>query len=186
MSPSVSTFRSAHELPWTAHTPHQNRHRSGDGWQASAVRAILENPRYTGYAFFGRWTKYEELLDRDDVAAGKVVRFRKSSNDRVVRSRRPAHPAIISVDTYTQVQLARRARGGGGLQQRAKLERTRVTASHLYLFRSRIRCADCDRKMEGGTKDNSSVSSFVSDSPPRRRSCADTRLRSKPESTCKH
>ena len=23
-----------------------------DGWQGSTVRAILENPRYTGYAFF--------------------------------------------------------------------------------------------------------------------------------------
>ncbi|WP_280429588.1 recombinase family protein [Nocardia brasiliensis] len=139
----------------SAHTPHQNRHRSGDGWQASTVRAILENPRYTGYAFFGRWTKHEELLDRDDVAAGKVVRFRRSSNDRVIRSRKPAHPAIISVETYTQVQLARRARGGGGLQRRAKLERTRVTGRQLYRFRSRIRCGDCDRKMEGGIKDNS-------------------------------
>ncbi|WP_324191883.1 recombinase family protein [Nocardia brasiliensis] len=138
----------------SAHTPHQNSHRSGDGWQASTVRAILENPRYTGYAFFGRWTKHEELLDRDDVAAGKVVRFRKSSKDRVVRSRRPAHPAIVSVETYTQVQLARRARGGAGMQQRAKLERTRVSGRHLYRFRSRIRCDDCDRKMEGGTKGN--------------------------------
>ncbi|MFC9435663.1 recombinase family protein [Nocardia sp. NPDC057030] len=135
----------------SAHTPRRNRHRSGDGWQASTVRAILENPRYTGYAFFGRWTKHEELLDRDDVAAGKVVRFRRSSNDRVIRSREPAHPAIISVETYTQVQLARRARGGGGLQRRAKLERTRVSGRQLY----RIRCRDCDRKMEGGIKDNS-------------------------------
>ncbi|WP_245812011.1 recombinase family protein [Actinophytocola xinjiangensis] len=24
-----------------------------DGWQGSTVRAILDNPRYTGYAFFG-------------------------------------------------------------------------------------------------------------------------------------
>ncbi|WP_406239574.1 fatty acid desaturase [Nocardia sp. NBC_01009] len=54
-----------------------------------------------------------------------------------------------------QVQRARRARGGGGLQQRAKLQRTRVAGRHLYRFRSRIRCDDCDRKMEGGTKDNS-------------------------------
>ena len=27
--------------------PEQNRHRIADGWQASTVRAILENPRYT-------------------------------------------------------------------------------------------------------------------------------------------
>jgi len=30
--------------------PEQNRHRLADGWQGSTVRAILENPRYTGYA----------------------------------------------------------------------------------------------------------------------------------------
>ena len=39
--------------------PDQNRHRLADGWQGSTVRSILENPRYTGFAFFGRWTKHE-------------------------------------------------------------------------------------------------------------------------------
>jgi hypothetical protein len=45
----------------------------------------LENPRYTGYAFFGRWTKHETLLDPDDVAAGHVVRFRRADKETVVR-----------------------------------------------------------------------------------------------------
>lgn len=39
------------------------------GWQPSTVVAILSNPRYTGYAVYGRWQKVEELLDPDDVAA---------------------------------------------------------------------------------------------------------------------
>lgn len=43
--------------------PDQNRHRLADGWQGSTVRAILENPRYTGYAVFGRWARHEVLLD---------------------------------------------------------------------------------------------------------------------------
>jgi hypothetical protein len=69
----------------SARQPDQNRHRLADGWQGSStVRAILENPRYTGYAFFGRWTKHEALLDPDDVAAGHVVRFRRSGTDRIV------------------------------------------------------------------------------------------------------
>jgi hypothetical protein len=105
----------------SARRPDQNRHRLADGWQASTVRAILDNPRYTGYAFFGRWTKHETLLDPDDVAAGHVVRFRRAGADRVVRSREPAHPAIVSVETFTEAQLRRRSRG------RAKLERTRTT-----------------------------------------------------------
>jgi hypothetical protein len=73
------------------------RHRAKDGWQAGTVAAILQNPRYTGYAVFGRWTKHEELLDPDDAAAGNVTRFRRSPSHRIVRSKKPAHPAIISV-----------------------------------------------------------------------------------------
>ena len=65
---------------------------AADGWQASTVRAILENPRYTGYAFFGRWTRNEVLLDPDDVAAGHVIRFRRVGPDKVVRSRHPHIP----------------------------------------------------------------------------------------------
>jgi hypothetical protein len=38
----------------SAQRPDQNRHRLKDGWQGSTVRSILENPRYTGYAVFGR------------------------------------------------------------------------------------------------------------------------------------
>jgi hypothetical protein len=70
----------------------QNTHRLADGWQGGTVESILDNPRYTGHAIFGRWTKHEMLLDSGDVAAGHVVRFRKSTPDRIVRSRRPAHP----------------------------------------------------------------------------------------------
>jgi hypothetical protein len=75
----------------SARRPEQNRHRLADGWEGSSVRAILDNPRYTGYAFFGRWTKHETLLDPDDVAAGHVVRFRRSAPDRIVRSREQAN-----------------------------------------------------------------------------------------------
>ena len=71
----------------SARRPEQNTHRPADGWQGSTVRSILENPRYTGYAVFGRWTKHETLLDPNDVAAGHVVRFRRSTPDQIVRSR---------------------------------------------------------------------------------------------------
>ncbi|WP_405181813.1 recombinase family protein [Nocardia sp. NBC_01377] len=119
-------------------------------WQASTVRAILENPRYTGYAVFGRWSKHEELLDPDDVAAGHVVRFKRANQDRIVRSRRPAHPAIVSVETFTQAYLTRRRKAAGGHQGQARLERTRATTSsnRWYPLRGCIRCELCNRKME--------------------------------------
>jgi hypothetical protein len=124
----------------SANRPEQNRHRLADGWQGSTVRAILENPRYTGYAIFGRWTKHETLLDPDDVAAGHVVRFRRSSPDRVVRSRRPAHPEIVSVDTFTQARLMRRSRAAGGMRGRGKLDRRTFTTRRPYRLRGRFRC----------------------------------------------
>ncbi|WP_346072590.1 recombinase family protein [Saccharopolyspora thermophila] len=133
----------------SARRPEQNRHRLADGWQASTIRSILENPRYTGYAFFGRWTRQETLLDPDDVAAGHVIRFRRASADRVVRSRRPAHPEIVDVETFTQAQLMRRSRSAGGNRRRAKLERTRSSGSRNYLFRGLVRCGLCGRKMHG-------------------------------------
>ncbi len=134
----------------SAHRPDQNRHRSQDGWQASTVTAILTNPRYTGYAVFGRWSKKEELLDIDDVAAGHVVRFRRSANERIVRSRKPAHPAIVSVADFTEATLLRRKRAGASNRSRAKLERTR-SGPHLYLLAGRIRCEICGRRMQGET-----------------------------------
>lgn len=133
----------------SARRPDQNRHRLADGWQGSTIRAILENPRYTGYAIFGRWTKEESLLDPDDVAAGNVTKFRRSTSDRIVRSRRPAHPAIVSVEDFTEVQLLRRSRAAGGLPARRKLERGPKVTKHAYALRGRVRCGYCQRKMEG-------------------------------------
>jgi hypothetical protein len=113
------------------------------------VRAILENPRYTGYAFFGRWTKHETLIDPDDVAAGHVIRFRKSSPDRIVRSRQPAHPAIVTVEEFVEAQLLRRSRAAGGLAAARKLERSRKTSKRAYPLRGHVRCGYCARRMEG-------------------------------------
>jgi DNA invertase Pin-like site-specific DNA recombinase len=132
----------------SANRPEQNRHRLADGWQASTVRAILENPRYTGYAVFGRWYKRETLLDPDDVGAGHVVRFRRASPDRIARSRVPAHPAIVTVEDFVDVQLRRRSRS----PEPQKLERGATGAKQRYLFRGRIRCGYCHRRMEGAAR----------------------------------
>jgi DNA invertase Pin-like site-specific DNA recombinase len=135
----------------SARRPEQNHHRLADGWQASTVRAILENPRYTGFAVFGRWTKHETLLDPDDVAAGHVVRFRRAAPNQIVRSRKPAHPAIVTVEMFTQAQLMRRSRASGGMRGKAKLERTRQTGTRPYVLRGLVRCGICTRRMIGAT-----------------------------------
>ncbi|WP_246009894.1 recombinase family protein [Actinokineospora cianjurensis] len=136
----------------SAARPEQNRHRIADGWQATTVRSILENPRYTGYAFFGRWTRREMLLDPDDVGAGHVVRFKRADADKVVRSREQAHPVIVPVEVFTEVQLRRRGKGAGGLRATARNERAERPTKRTYLFRGHLRCAVCTRKMEGSPR----------------------------------
>ncbi|MBP2352633.1 hypothetical protein JOF29_003716 [Kribbella aluminosa] len=133
----------------SARAPQQNRHRSMNGWQHSTVVAILNNPQYTGYAVYGRWQKVEELLDPDDVAAGYVVRFRRSPQAKIVRSREPAHPAIISVETFTAAQLRRRKRKSDGIQKWSAVERRRTSPKRVYALRGLVRCGLCSRKMEG-------------------------------------
>ena len=92
------------------------------------------------------------LADPDDVAAGHVTRFRRADPEHVVRSREQAHPAIVSVETFTQTQLLRASRAAGGLDGRRKLEHGLHPAKHNYVLRGRIRCGYCSRKMEGAAE----------------------------------
>lgn len=135
----------------SARRPDQNGHRIADGWQGSTIKAILDNPRYTGYAVFGRWARHEMLLDPDDVAAGHVTRFRRASADRIVRSREQAHPAIVSVETFTQVQLLRRTKSAGGLATARTVERGGRSTARTYVLRGLVRCGVCSRRMQGAT-----------------------------------
>ncbi|MFF1819836.1 recombinase family protein [Kribbella sp. NPDC058245] len=136
----------------SAHAPQQNRHRRMDGWQHSAVVAILDNPRYTGYAVYGRWQKVEELLDPDDVAAGYVVKFRRSPQAKIVRSREPAHPEIVPVEVFTEAQLMRRKRRSGGVRTWSGAVRQRSSTTRVYALRGLVRCGLCARRMEGAAR----------------------------------
>ena len=135
----------------SAERPDQNRHRLADGWQGSTVRSILDNPRYTGYAVFGRWARHETLLDPDDIAAGTSCAFGGPRADRVVRSRAPAHPKIVTVETFTEAQLMRRSKAAGGLATARKAERGGRGTARDYMLRGLVRCGICERRMQGAT-----------------------------------
>ena len=108
----------------------------------------LHRPRYTGYAIYGRRQKVEELLDPDDVAAGHVVRYTRSPASKIVRSREPAHPAIVSVEDFTRVQLegsavrSKHVGAGSGDEDSCRV------VAHLRVAR-RIQCTICGGRMEG-------------------------------------
>ncbi len=112
----------------------------------------MDNPRYTGYAVFGRTSRHDTLLDPDDVAAGYVARFRRSEASTIVRSRKPAHPAIVTVPVFTETQLRRKQKTTAGLASARKTERAGRPTKRTYLFRGRIRCSVCGRKMEASPR----------------------------------
>src|SRR6266571_4355142 len=96
----------------SAHDPGRNRHRSGIAWSKGAIRAILLNPRYTGYQVWNKQRKAETLLDVEDVALGYETKLRWNDTSTWVWSDRIAHPPIIDEDTFEQVgrRLASRDR----------------------------------------------------------------------------
>ncbi|WP_200873501.1 transposase [Actinokineospora spheciospongiae] len=101
----------------------------------NTIRAILDTPRYTAFAVFGRVTNREILLESDDVVAGNATRFRRSIPDRVVRSRTQAHPEIVSVETFAAWMIRRShepaRRKGAHCDQLASLSRPRACSTRL-------------------------------------------------------
>jgi DNA invertase Pin-like site-specific DNA recombinase len=127
----------------SGYDPERNPHRDGRAWNKHAVRAILTNPRYTGYQVWNRQRRDEVLLDVHDVAAGYTSRMRWNSSEAWVWSEQPAHPALISREAFDAVQrlIATRTRPRTVRKPRA--------TPRLYLLRRRLRCGLCERCMQG-------------------------------------
>ena len=127
----------------SGYDPERNPHRDGRAWNKYAVRAILTNPRYTGYQVWNRQRRDEVLLDVHDVAAGYTSRMRWNDSAQWVWSEQPAHPALISRETFDAVQrhIASRTRPRPVRKPRA--------TPRPYLLRGRLRCGLCERCMQG-------------------------------------
>ena len=126
----------------SAHDLGRNSHRCGIAWSKSAVRTIITNLRYTGRQVWNKQRKDEVLLDVHDVALGHTTKMRWNDEAAWVFSDEISHPAIISADTFSQVQqllITRRARTG---------PRERLRVRHPYALAGQIICGACDRKMQ--------------------------------------
>jgi site-specific DNA recombinase len=119
----------------------RNPHRCAIAWSKSAVRVVLTNPRYTGYAVWNKQHKEETLIDVEDVALGHVTKLKWTPKDAWVFSDRPAHPAVISRETFEQAQHLMASRGTSS----ARTTRTR----HAYALKSLMTHAQCGRRMQG-------------------------------------
>jgi site-specific DNA recombinase len=127
----------------SAHDRARNRHRSGIAWSKGAVRAILTNPRYTGRQVWNKQRKDEVLIDVDDVALGHQTRLRWNDPTAWVWSTDPAHPAIITADTY---QHAQRITASHTRQTGARTPRP---SPRPYALRGLLHCGLCHRRMQG-------------------------------------
>jgi site-specific DNA recombinase len=128
----------------SGYDPDRNPHRDARAWSKSAVRAILTNPRYTGYQGWNKQRRDEILLDVDDVAAGYTSRMRRNDPDGWIWSEQPAHQPLIPKETFDDAHAQIRSRGW-----RDKPHRPReLTTARTYLLRRRLRCGLCQRRME--------------------------------------
>lgn len=120
----------------------RNPHRPGRAWAKSAVRAILRNPRYTGYQVWGRQRRDEVLLDVKDVAAGHVSRMRWNETARWIWSTQPTHQPLVDQATFRAVQARIATRSPHS-------SRTLRATPRPYLLRGRLYCALCQRRLQG-------------------------------------
>ncbi|MGW4720148.1 recombinase family protein [Nocardia sp. NPDC004260] len=127
----------------SAYDRRRNSHRSGAAWSKSAVRAILGNPRYTGYEVWNKQRKQESLIDVDDVALGHHTRLAWNPKKEWVYSDQPAHSALISKDAFEQTQLRLAARGP------QSTGRTTTRRQHPYAFKGLLFHDACGRRMQG-------------------------------------
>ena len=126
----------------SGHDPARNTHRAtGRGrWAKSAIRAILNNPRYTGFGVWNKQRKDEVLVDVDDVGLGHETRMRWNDTTQWIWSREPVHDALVTIEEFEAVQAM------FGTNKRT---RRAPTQGRSYQLAGLMRCGKCGRRMQG-------------------------------------
>src|SRR6266496_4040814 len=126
----------------SAYDPKRNRHRCGIAWSKPAVRAILANPRYTGWQVWNKQRKDEVLIDVDDVALGHQTRMWWNDPDAWIYSTAVVHTPLVDDEMFRQVQARLAAKKA---DQTGPREPKR--SPHSYQLRGRMHCGICQRRM---------------------------------------
>ncbi len=127
----------------SATDPVRNRHRLADGpaWKFTSIRAILKNPRYTGYQVWNKQRRDEVLIDVNDVGLGHQTKMRWNDRADWIWSEQPSHQAIVTREVWEAVQ-AKFAKGQPSRPRGPKEGRS-------YVLTGRLACGECGRRMAG-------------------------------------
>lgn len=127
----------------SAADPARNRHRDGRAWSKSAVKAIINNPKYTGRQVWNRQRRDEVLLDVEDVAQGHESVMRWNDPSSWIWSSEQTHEALVSSERFAAAQAQAAAS--------AHRPTTRKSASdrRCYALSGLVRCSLCGRRMQG-------------------------------------
>lgn len=127
----------------SAHDPARNPHRaSGHGqWAKTAIRAIVTNPRYTGFEVWNKQRKDEVLIDVDDVALGHQTKMRWNATSEWIWSAEPMHEAIVSREQFEAAQAM-----FGTPKRRPPRQ---PAPGRQYLLSGLVHCDVCGRRMQG-------------------------------------
>jgi site-specific DNA recombinase len=128
----------------SGHDPERNRHRAATrgAWSKGAVRAILDNPRYTGRQVWNRQRRDEVLVDVEDVALGHETKMRWNDKTDWIWSDELVHEPLVPDELFEEATLLRAAAG-----KRAAVVRPR--RKNTYVLSSLIQCGICTRRMQG-------------------------------------
>jgi DNA invertase Pin-like site-specific DNA recombinase len=128
----------------SGHDPDRNRHRASTkgAWSKLAVRAILDNPRYTGRQVWNRQRRDEVLIDVEDVALGHEVKMRWNKEDDWVWSAQRVHEPLVPDELFEQT---RQLRAAAGMRAAVVTPRRKNT----YVLSSLVHCGVCGRRMQG-------------------------------------
>lgn len=164
---AITEMLTSEDIPSpSGHDPARNRHRqsTNGAWSKSAIRAILQNPRYTGRQVWGRQRRHEVLLDVEDVAQGHETKMRWNDRSDWIQSAELAHEPIVSAETFARAEAIRASHGRH--EAATKVRRTQ----RPYMLRRLVRCGLCGRAMEApGTtaRPTTGAASALSTPPPR-------------------
>ena len=113
----------------------------GAGWSHVTVAKILANPKYTGHMVYGR-TRNVGKSQRPGERKVRAVPMAEWT-----WSPQPAHPALVTRETWEAAQKAGKEHAGV-----RDAEVPTRQPGRRYALRSRMHCSQCGRRMTGITR----------------------------------